>query len=194
MQDVLEQSRGHEPHDDNAAGHHPGAGEPIEPQGQKCQRRGQVAEHRDPVIGRAVDHPIQGAEQNSLKRRTKGLAAVVVDDDSLNPSRTCGFRRLVREEGGFPGFLPPRHPASKAAAQSPRSHPALGLRATQCHANARRPLPDYRWAHHDLPPPHCAKQNPETPPRPARTRTPPTASSPNHLPPPNRNLCLHNLP
>jgi hypothetical protein len=23
MQDVLEQSRGHEPHDDNAAGHHP---------------------------------------------------------------------------------------------------------------------------------------------------------------------------
>ena len=53
------------PHDDNAAGHHPGAGEPIEPQGQKCQRRGQVAEHRDPVIGRAVDHPIQGASRIS---------------------------------------------------------------------------------------------------------------------------------
>ena len=65
MQDILEQSTGHEPHDDNAAGHDPGAGEPIEPEGQKCQRRGQVAEHRDPVIGRAVDHPIQGAEQNS---------------------------------------------------------------------------------------------------------------------------------
>ena len=53
------------PHDDNAAGQHPGAGEPIEPQGQKCQRRGQVAEHRDPVIGRAVDHPIQGASRIS---------------------------------------------------------------------------------------------------------------------------------
>ena len=65
MQDVLEQSRGHEPRDDHAAGHDPGAGEPIEPEGQKSQRRGQVAEHRDPVIGRAVDDPIQGAEQNS---------------------------------------------------------------------------------------------------------------------------------
>ena len=65
MHDVLEQSPGHEPHDDHAAGHDPRAGESIEPEGQKCQRRGQVAEHRDPVIGRAVDDPIQGAEQNS---------------------------------------------------------------------------------------------------------------------------------
>lgn len=43
------------------AGRYPGAGEPIEPEGQKYQRRGQVAEHRGPVIGRAADDPIQGA-------------------------------------------------------------------------------------------------------------------------------------
>ena len=47
----------------HAAGHDGGAGEPIEPEGQKCQRRRQVAEHRDPVIGRAVDDPIQGADR-----------------------------------------------------------------------------------------------------------------------------------
>ena len=65
MHDVLEQSTGHEPHDGDAAGHDPGAGESMEPEGQKCQRRGQVAEHHYPVIGSAVDHPIQGAEQNA---------------------------------------------------------------------------------------------------------------------------------
>ena len=65
MHDVLEQSTGHEPHESDAAGHDPGAGESMEPEGQKCQRRGQVAQHHHPVIGTAVDHPIQGAEPDS---------------------------------------------------------------------------------------------------------------------------------
>jgi hypothetical protein len=64
MYDVLEQSKGHEPHEGDAAGHDPGAGESIEPEGQKCQRCGQVAEHHHPVIGRAADHPFQGAKQD----------------------------------------------------------------------------------------------------------------------------------
>ena len=38
---------------------------PEKPEGQKYQRRGQVAEHRGPVIGRAADDPIQGSYQNS---------------------------------------------------------------------------------------------------------------------------------
>ena len=41
------------------------SGEPIDPEGQKCQRGGQVADHRDPVTGRAADDPIKGAEQRS---------------------------------------------------------------------------------------------------------------------------------
>jgi len=65
MNDVLDQSKGHEPHDGDAACHDPGTGESIEPEGQKYQRCGQIAEYRHPVIGRAVDHPIQGAEQDS---------------------------------------------------------------------------------------------------------------------------------
>ena len=69
MQDVLEQSTGHESHEDDAAGHDPGAGEPIEPEGQKCQRRGQVAEHPDPVVRRTVDHSIQGAEEDLSRLR-----------------------------------------------------------------------------------------------------------------------------
>ncbi len=65
MHDVLEQSIGHEPHHGDAAGHDPGAGESMEPQGQKCQRRGEVAKHHYPIIGRTGDHPIQGAEQDA---------------------------------------------------------------------------------------------------------------------------------
>ena len=40
--------------------------------------------------------------------------------------------------------------------------------------------------HLDLPAPHCAQQNPETPARPARTGTAPATPAPNHLQPPNR--------
>jgi hypothetical protein len=65
MHDVLEQSVGREPEDDDAARYDPPAGVSIETEGQKCQRGGQVAEHRDPVIGRTVHHPIQGTGQNS---------------------------------------------------------------------------------------------------------------------------------
>ncbi len=67
MHDVLEQSRGHESQDDHAAGHDAGTGEPMEPKDQKCQRGGQVAEHRDPVIGSAVDDSIKGADHESSR-------------------------------------------------------------------------------------------------------------------------------
>ena len=63
MKDILEQSPGHEPHDDGDAGHDVEAGEPIEPKHQKRQSPDHVTEQPDPVIGRAGDHPIQRAEQ-----------------------------------------------------------------------------------------------------------------------------------
>jgi hypothetical protein len=69
MQDVLDQSPGHDPDDDQAAGDHKGTGESSDTEDQKCQRGGQVAEHRDPVISRAVDDPINGTEQNSSRLR-----------------------------------------------------------------------------------------------------------------------------
>ena len=37
----------------------------MESEGQKCQRRGQVAQHHHPVIDSAVDHPIHGAEPDA---------------------------------------------------------------------------------------------------------------------------------
>ena len=69
MHDVLEQSIGHESHEHDRACQDPRAGESMESEGQKCQRRGQIDQHHHPVIGSAVDHPIQGAEQDSSGRR-----------------------------------------------------------------------------------------------------------------------------
>ena len=84
MHDVLEQSTGHEPHDNRAAGQDPRPGESMESEGQKCQRRGQVAQHHHPVIGSAVDHPIHGAEQDSSGLSShQFIHSILIGDCSL---------------------------------------------------------------------------------------------------------------
>jgi hypothetical protein len=65
MYDVLQQATEHEPHDRDATRHHPGARESMQAEGEKDQRRGQVADHSYPIIASAVDHPIEGTEQRS---------------------------------------------------------------------------------------------------------------------------------
>ena len=87
MHDVLEQSTGHEPHENDAAGQDPRAGESMESEGQECQRHGHVAQHHHPVIGSAVDHPIQGAEQGSSGLSGHQLIhSILIGDCSLAPA------------------------------------------------------------------------------------------------------------
>ena len=65
VQDVLEQSRYDEPSEHHGHGRNRLPGEAVEPDGQKCQRRDQVAVHRGPIVGGAADDPVQSAEQDS---------------------------------------------------------------------------------------------------------------------------------